>query len=456
MSADHALVDQSKQRIDPLSAETLSTFFHEYFHYLQNISTVSGFAGYHATQQLLALFSRTIDKSGLSQGSARLDATGKQRLHQIASYLDLLEGDEGPERVVLESVKGVDQRSRELPFGNGVARLSEVTLRCEVETNQGVRQEVNLRLGLYAIEEGLAFEIDRIVAGIDGQAVDHDAAPAFPYLVLRHLGEHLAPGIERRDLIACGLLSLLCNDPARAIVDGLRDFGQRRSQSASRDDALAAVELALREARVDNIKLILEDIKGLKKMHASRGIAASAMDRVGELFSVLLSRGLEDPFWDVRPFLSDNLDQNTLTQLLHTVDPCIVIQRLHNNEEDINDSDRPEHDLMLAFGTPGQATREVTKRAIPVLQCQVHYVSVHLASDEFIPSDKVGGTPEAACPFYSSCTLQLRRDHAEVCKGSPWEIYALSQKETCWYGAAVAGTLGTVKLASEPTPSPGA
>src|SRR5438309_1293150 len=73
MSAEHPLVDAKQSRIHPIPAETLSTFVHEYIHYLQNVSTVSGFAGYHATQQLLALFSATVDKTGRSAGSGRLD-----------------------------------------------------------------------------------------------------------------------------------------------------------------------------------------------------------------------------------------------------------------------------------------------------------------------------------------------------------------------------------------------
>jgi hypothetical protein len=452
MSPDHALVDATKKRIDPIPAATLSTFAHEYFHYLQNVSTVSGFAGYHATQQLLALFSATIDKSGRSLGSVRLAADKKRRLAQIQTYLALLEGEGGPEGVVLRSVKRVAAKRRELSFGQGVARLSKVTLTCEIENKFGVREDRRLLLGLYMIEEGLAFEIDRIVAGIDGRPVDLDAAPSFPYLVLRMLGEHLAAGIERRDLIACGVLALLTNDPARAIVEELRDLGRRRAQGASRQEALAAVENATREARVESIKTIVKDLDGLRKMHAKRGAAAAAMVRVAEIFGDLLQRRLEDPLWDIRPLVGDEINQAALTTLLAAVEPCLVLQRLPDDAGVPDDGDRPEHDLMLAFGKPGAATREMTERAVPVLQCQVHYVAAHLSEEKFIASHDVK-LEGAACPFYRSCTLQLRRDHPVTCKRAPWEIYESSGENTCWYGAGVAGTIGTVKLAPEPHPS---
>jgi hypothetical protein len=449
MSADHPLVDETGTRVDPIPAETLSTFVHEYFHYLQNVSTVSGFAGYHATQQLLALFSATVDKSGRSAGSACFDSTQNDKLAQIRVYLDLLEGDEGPDDVALESVRKVDAHRRTLPFGSGVAFLSEVTLTCDVQNSYGEHRDELVLLGLCIIEEGLAFEIDRIVAGIDGQPVDLDAALSFAYLVLRMLGEHLAPGIDRRDLIACGVLALLTNDPAGILIKEIRDFGQRRAQGASRQDALAAVEEATRESRVESINIILKDVEGLKKMHAERGMAATAMERVGEIFGVLLQQRLEDPLWDVRPFIADELDQQALTNLLESVEPCLVRQRLPDNEDDPEDEDRPEHDLMLAFGKPGEATREMTKHAVPVLQCQVHYVTTHLPEDEFIASRDVE-PEEAACPFYRSCRLQLRRDHAKTCKDAPWEIYERSVDNTCWYGAGVAATIGTAVVEPEP------
>src|SRR5262245_60682461 len=80
MSAKHALVDPTGKPVEPIPADTFSTFIHEYIHYLQNVSTMSGFTGYHATQQLLALFSATIDRTGRSGGSARLSPKQKERL----------------------------------------------------------------------------------------------------------------------------------------------------------------------------------------------------------------------------------------------------------------------------------------------------------------------------------------------------------------------------------------
>lgn len=450
MSAEHALVDVNGNRVDP-PAETLSTFVHEYFHYLQNVSTVSGFAGYHAMQQLLALFSHTVDGSGKSAGSSTLGGENIRRLRELVGYLDFLDGDAGPENAELKRVTNAKKTERELPFGKGVARLSEVTVECEVQTAEGSTERRKLQLGLCAIEEGLAYEIDRVVATVDGGSASQNA-PSFPYLILRCLGEYFSPGIDRYSLVACGVLSLLTNDPAGALVDALRDLGERRSQGAEASEALAHVQESLRESRVRAISAVLEDVEGLRKMHAKRGVAEGAMEHVTGTFSSLLIRRLEDPLWDVRPFAGAGLDHGGLTALLHGVEPCLVIQRLPDKDDHPDDSDRPQHDFMLAFGKPGEASKNMTRRMVPVLQCQLHYVDVHLDGDEFVPSSEVS-QDDATCPFYRSCTLQLRRDHAQACKQSPWRIYGLSKEKTCWYGAAVAATLGTVKVAPSDPPA---
>jgi len=54
-------------------------------------------------------------------------------------------------------------------------------------------------------------------------------------------------------------------------------------------------------------------------------------------------------------------------------------------------------------------------------------------------SDHAGGR----CPFYSTCDLDLRTAHPDVCRDAPWRIYARAGRQgTCFYGAAVGGLLG--------------
>ena len=456
LAHDKRLVDAAGRPIDPLPAETLAVFGHEYFHYLQNISTVSGFAGYHATQQLLAIFSKTIDRSGRSRGSVALEDDDQRRVAEIVDYLDAVEGEGAPEAIddpdevaSLVSVREPELHQRVLPMGGGDVTLSELVVTCSVRMVDGAQRDVDYRLGILAIEEGMAFEIDRILAGVDGAVVDQDAAPPFPYFALRRLAEHLNPGgVERAAVIACAVLALLANDAARALHDGLRDLGQRRQRGEPLQDALRAVEEALRPHREGCIRTILQDIEGLKAMHAGRGLSDTAMARAGQLFGTLLTRRLRDPFWDVRPFSRNDVDNGQLTRLLRTAEPCLVIQRNPDDQTQPADADRPLHDWLLASGAGGDEEKAFARNALPVLQCQVHYVRAHLEGDVLVPSGQVP-EDDATCPFYRACSLQLRRDHPDVCKRSPWRILEQSPDETCWYGAAVAGTLGEVKLAPD-------
>jgi hypothetical protein len=55
-----------EMNVDP--ANNTGTYIHEYWHYLQNISTLHGIKSFLVTQQLLARFSCTMRRDGTSAG----------------------------------------------------------------------------------------------------------------------------------------------------------------------------------------------------------------------------------------------------------------------------------------------------------------------------------------------------------------------------------------------------
>jgi hypothetical protein len=62
-------------------------FFHEYVHFIHNISTVSGIAAFFNTVELWRRFRATIGNNGASVGSSTLPADKVQQLRTLLSYL---------------------------------------------------------------------------------------------------------------------------------------------------------------------------------------------------------------------------------------------------------------------------------------------------------------------------------------------------------------------------------
>lgn len=76
----------------------LPVLVHEYWHYLQNISTIAGVKGFLAAQNQLAIFSGSLapDGSGNSEGSARLTSPDMNLFGEFGCLIALIEGEPGP------------------------------------------------------------------------------------------------------------------------------------------------------------------------------------------------------------------------------------------------------------------------------------------------------------------------------------------------------------------------
>ena len=95
----------------------LSIFVHEYWHYLHNITTVSGFKSFAFTQHLLYLFSETIqnNRNGTSNGNADLSGAEAADLAALIGSQLVMEGHAGPmgfesDWDVTSSVKDLEEK----------------------------------------------------------------------------------------------------------------------------------------------------------------------------------------------------------------------------------------------------------------------------------------------------------------------------------------------------------
>src|SRR5690242_20263499 len=79
-----AFVDRSTLAPLPLDATCVSVLFHEYLHYLQNITTPAGYHSFRRALEVWRLFRETVGPGGTSAGSASLTS---ERAEWVAQYL---------------------------------------------------------------------------------------------------------------------------------------------------------------------------------------------------------------------------------------------------------------------------------------------------------------------------------------------------------------------------------
>lgn len=184
-------------------ADNAATYTHEYWHYLQNITTLHGIKSFLATQQLLARFSATMRKDGTSEGDCDFSEDDLERLGFWSGWRPLYEGDVGPQDADI-SAKVVSIAGKATTFD-------------VLWTQRKKQKQITFTLGAHAIKESVAHIVHRRVATLVGEPQPN--APVFPYAVLELVVAHLVPDqqLDPIAVAAIGTLALLCRDPGLAV-----------------------------------------------------------------------------------------------------------------------------------------------------------------------------------------------------------------------------------------------
>lgn len=450
IESDPPLIDPATLAMRTDDVEDFATFVHEYWHYLQNLTTVAGFGSFELFHDLASRFHHTLVQhaDGTSVGSAALDAAHAQSVQELVDILLTKRGEDCPTGVDVAQVDTFEILSitiDEPPLTrNGrPVPLDRVLLAVRVHLKDGTTTDAELQFGDLCLQEGIAYEIDRMVAcgGPGTPAVDN--SPPFPYLVLRELAQaHSTVEIHRIDLIAIATLALLTTDPPVNFLEMLEDFGARRTAGETTRQALDGIWQDLRPHSEQVIALIIDhDLPSIVAAYQGRGLLQHAVEYLAENYVTLLRRRLQDPFFDLAPFTRNNLDRPALERLFRHTLPCDTIQSLAGDEHLVN------RDMLVTFGIPPERWARLGYRPsdfLRTLEGLVNYASAHLGYDGFEASADV----ESRCPYYTVCGLPLRQDHPEICRTTPWRAYDVGQRRHCWYGTAVAATLGLVTVHS--------
>jgi len=218
-------------------------FTHEYFHYLQNISTVWGFWSLNYTQEMLAILSKAVcvDAGNLTVDPGRLDDNDVLDARGFMALFDALSGDASPRPVWNRNteirVKVIDTKPDSQPFkvkGRAFYRQAFI-LDVEVDDGSGASATDKMTLGATAIAESVAYLVETYVREVKG--MEPEEFPEFPYRVLDRLYECKVGTIcDSRWLLArLGTLALMSINPGMEICRIMDDLILERAVAARRD-----------------------------------------------------------------------------------------------------------------------------------------------------------------------------------------------------------------------------
>ncbi len=432
--------------------KTYSSFVHEYFHYVHNLSTVSGFMTFLIFQSLLSEFWKCLREDGSSKGSNDFSDDDNRIFRELINELTFYNGDVEPigitadDNIVEMNVINITETSKARKiYGKDIIR-DIIIIKFHVKFDTGQTKDIDFQLGDAAIDEGLAYEIDRFVAAeIDdkGRSSITDDAPPFPYSVLRILSEHLVPsGMPIISRLACAKLSLLSVNPAKMLIMLLKDYEKIKGVDGfdKENQILSKLWANAQEGATQAINTIINtEIPGFLEMHEGRGIIEDSIKALSDLYKKLLQARLKDPFYDLKPFDKNNCDIPQLTAFMKNVAPCSVIQQRKGCHSKL------ERDILLSFTPEYRSPKGYSlNNVLSPLHAQMHFLLQHLSISNFEESVR---HRRNCCPFYTSCNLPNRKKKASLCLREPWKTYK-SKNDNCWYGTAVASTLGKTQVLS--------
>ena len=420
-------------------------FFHEYWHYLQNVTTVSGFKSFAFSQHLLSPFSKTLLRrgDGTSDGASDLTTADRENVKVLLELQRTLDGDAAPTNA-LANDWDVNFRVHKISLSQAPRKHSTqdapnpiTTLDIECAWPDGRVAKAKLNLGSLAIEESVAFLVEEQVRNIN-PSIPFEAPPIFPYRVVERTLEYiLARSVDPFIAAALGTLALLTTHPGPGLIQLANAYRTELLSGKDSDDALNSIVQVHRQSLTPVIELILnQDIPSLQRMHVGRGLMEGAFGHVGSTLRQALGRRLLDPLFDVRP-LFPVATVNAITNLQRGFPSCDAVQERYAKPTVF------PRDRLFAFDPAGEdANGNLPSVYTRSLQAQQDFVFSHLKSDgAFRPSSQC----ESRCPYYHSCHLPLRKSQPVVCGKAPWLAHGYPDG-ACWYASGVAATMGPVRI----------
>ena len=388
-----------------------ATYIHEYWHYLQNISTLHGIKSFLVTQQLLAQFSHTMQLDGTSAGDVKFSADELIKLASWTKWTDRYEGDRGPDGDIAAEVVGL--------AGNSVTFEA-------LWVQKKKRKDVKFKLGAHAINESIAHIVHRHMASLLGETQPN--APAFPYSVLELLASYLVPeALDPLVIAAVGTIALQDRDPGLAVPRLLQETFAELQRGKSMSDALdlAAQQLVYPYFAGAATVAIDHDLPEIIRIHQGR-TSDKAVKYLCEQKIRGLRKRLKDLIFDIRCFL--NPDQTDHVNLL------IAMMR-----DEFVPCEMSFDGKILSFHPAAEKEGELDlPQFLRVFQAQQEFMTMHLSNERFRASELL---PTVRCPFYSKCTHPARNAHEVNCRTAPWRNYVASDTR-CWFTLGVAATVG--------------
>lgn len=434
-------------RADPNGKTTLDLsnwrlagyLFHEWIHYVHNVSTLNGLYAFASMINMWANFRHKLDGVGQSVDTNVLTdyaASSVKRTHlyrkEAARYernmTSILRDTNAYVTVV--SVKELTEALPEQLLGHDAERVSIISCEAINPINQ---TPITFELGTVEILEGTAFMLEEKILMVNGE-LPAEIRTA-PYKLLQSLARHMVKDIEDDQVIATAIAALQTNDPPLHLVKILR-----KMKDLAVDTRIAWLEKLAKTYLTEYGQLIAETID---KTAALFPHSEPMGDAVKELLSIISSKialRKNAPFFELLMLKqikdTNEGDRAGLVGRIIAEFTCPRILAMSRSSGNTIAKDK-----IYIWGSPSVSQESLF--GAQKLHAALHYLSLHLSDGGFFATNKITASEERRrCPFYNTCDYPLRYEQPDLCAHRPWESLAIptDPRVACWYRAGVRAT----------------
>jgi hypothetical protein len=417
-----------------LQIENLPALFHEFIHYIHELSTHVGTISMLMEMRQRGVFSHWLEKDLSS--SVSLGMKGKIEVFddyvKAKACSDILEGT-GKEVILGKLMKMLffskEKQVMDIPHELGYQQFEvQVPVITFEDRKNGIVYETKLRFGKFYIYEGIAYELDReIDRQVNGLGKIRDINRNSEYTVLRNVAIHLYSKIEKRIFLSLAVIALQQADCGIAfinLVTGLKEYCKTQGSQA---DFVASISRSVKTQLIENQENLIDTVEECIKPYLGRRELLEGYTHIGKIFKQLVQERIGNPCFEV-----DAVMDGHFLALLDKTDVCDYMYIFKDEKPYMRDF----------LGSAGISKR--LNQSMKVLIAYQHYFLSH----QFLATAEVEKKTHP-CPFFHCCNLSHRRQHPELCGSKPWRIYELSHASDsryCEYGRAVGQTKGLTHL----------
>lgn len=406
----------------------ISYFFHEWMHYLHNVSTVHGVASFASLVEIWSAFRWTTDERGMSSGNIDCESPELFRVRELMSHMEAARRNWGsglPKGTQPEDVEifGHSCRRAEVEGGASTHLLSMF-----YSNRVGDRNNLEVVLGPGEILESVAYLLEKKF--LDRLAAEKpDPAEVVPYHLLSVFARYISPSLSEEDVLLCGLVCLQCTDPVELLTQLLMECEQSDRADGARSELIQQAAIRYVQLASDTVPEWLDRLEGMFPRDESMGLAVK--EAVGYMRGNFKAR-------QSRPFFElDFIEQIRSEGVKRFDDLMNKLMKAHGicsgKQEGFGFPDDVRRDALFDFAIAGQDQDLLEARRI--MQASFDFVMRHFSvKGDFVPTSSA---KRRACPFYTSCEMPTRIDRQEDCKTQPWMAVESSPDAACWYAQGV-------------------